>query len=99
MKILHLTLKKKWFDMILSGEKNEEYREIKFYWTKRLDNRQYDIIRFTNGYSPNSPTMDVEVKSIEKGFGLPQWGAADDQVYILSLGNILSTQNISSPSK
>ena len=27
-KILHLTLKKKWFDMIASGEKKEEYREM-----------------------------------------------------------------------
>lgn len=36
MKILHLTLKKKWFDMIFSGEKKEEYREIKKYWIKRL---------------------------------------------------------------
>ena len=38
MKILHLTLKKKWFDMILSGEKKEEYREIKPYWIVRLMN-------------------------------------------------------------
>jgi hypothetical protein len=35
-KTLHLTLKKKWFYMILSGEKKEEYREIKKYWGKRL---------------------------------------------------------------
>jgi len=35
-KILHLTLKKKWFDMILSGEKKEEYREFKDYWINRL---------------------------------------------------------------
>lgn len=33
---LHLTLKKKWFDMILSGEKKEEYREIKPYWENRF---------------------------------------------------------------
>lgn len=33
---LHLTLKKKWFDMILSGEKKEEYREFKHYWVSRL---------------------------------------------------------------
>lgn len=38
MKILHLTLKKKWFDMIESGEKTEEYREIKPYWIRRLVN-------------------------------------------------------------
>ena len=36
MKTLHLNLKKKWFDMILSGEKTEEYREIKNYWIDRL---------------------------------------------------------------
>lgn len=36
MRILHLTLKKKWFDMIASGEKKEEYREIKPYWISRL---------------------------------------------------------------
>lgn len=37
-KVLYLTLKKKWFDMILSGEKKEEYREIKHYWLPRLFN-------------------------------------------------------------
>ena len=31
-----LTLKKQWFDMIASGEKKEEYREIKDYWWMRL---------------------------------------------------------------
>lgn len=36
MRTLHLTLKKKWFDVILSGEKKEEYRDIKMYWGKRL---------------------------------------------------------------
>ncbi|MBR1775213.1 MAG: hypothetical protein IJ759_06765 [Bacteroidales bacterium] len=36
MKTLHLVLKKQWFDMIASGEKTEEYREIKPYWQKRI---------------------------------------------------------------
>ena len=35
-KTLHLTLKKKWYDMIASGEKKEEYREVKKYWIRRL---------------------------------------------------------------
>ena len=38
---IHLTLKKKWFDMIASGEKPEEYREIKPYWIVRLTNINY----------------------------------------------------------
>jgi len=36
MKTLKLTLKKQWFNMILSGEKKEEYREIKPYWAARF---------------------------------------------------------------
>ena len=36
--MLILPIKKKWYDMILSGEKKEEYREIKPYYTKRLQN-------------------------------------------------------------
>ena len=35
---LKLVLKKRWFDLIASGEKKEEYREIKQYWGKRLTN-------------------------------------------------------------
>jgi len=35
-KTLKLTIKKKWFDMIESGEKTEEYREITQYWIVRL---------------------------------------------------------------
>jgi len=36
MPMIHLPIKRKWFDMILSGEKTEEYREIKEYWAVRL---------------------------------------------------------------
>ena len=43
MATLQLSLKKKWFDMILSGEKKEEYREVKNHW----------ISRFTLGFKPN----------------------------------------------
>ena len=35
--MLTLPIKQKWFDMIMSGEKLEEYRDIKPYWTKRLN--------------------------------------------------------------
>lgn len=35
--ILPLVLKGQWYDMIDSGEKKEEYRDAKPFWTKRLD--------------------------------------------------------------
>lgn len=36
--MLTLPIKKKWFDMIISGEKKEEYREIKPYYDTRFMN-------------------------------------------------------------
>ena len=51
-KILDLPLKKEWYNMIESGEKKEEYREIKPYWIKRLTELKTDTLLFSfrNGY-------------------------------------------------
>lgn len=38
--VLPLVLEKKWFKKIISGEKTEEYREIKPYWASRLVNQK-----------------------------------------------------------
>lgn len=49
-KVLTLSVKKEWFDKILSGEKKEEYREIKPYWIKRLTTNcevVYDVVAET----------------------------------------------------
>ena len=40
---LHLVLKSKWYDMIASGEKKEEYRAITPYWANRIWEKR-DII-------------------------------------------------------
>jgi len=90
MKILQLTLKKKWFDLIKSGQKKEEYREIKPYWNVRL-NKSYCAIRFRNGYQKNAPVMVVELKEILTGLGIVEWGAPKNEpVYILRLGEVLA---------
>ena len=94
MKVLHLTLKKKWFDMIASGEKREEYREIKLYWNRRLNNKKFDAIQFRNGYNPASPTMLVELREHLSGLGITDWGAPEGEaVHILRLGRILQAPN------
>jgi len=36
--MLTFNLKKEWFEKIKSGEKTHEYREVKPYWTKRIEN-------------------------------------------------------------
>ena len=103
MKILYLTLGKKWFDMIQSGMKKEEYREVKPYWDKRLINRdsvdltsfkRFDVIRFSNGYSRNCQQMDVEFKGIFLGTPKPEWSDNATGIhYIIRLGRILITKN------
>ena len=42
--MLILPIKKKWFDMILSGEKKEEYREIKPYYKTRFYNAVNEVL-------------------------------------------------------
>jgi hypothetical protein len=95
--ILHLTLHKKWFDMIQSGAKKEEYRERKPFWDKRLS-KQYDRIKFVNGYGNHRPWMIVELVGHHTGFGRSGWGAPEsDTVHVLSLGKILSSNDQSEP--
>ena len=85
--ILELTIKKKWFDMIVSDEKPEEYRDIKEYWKKRLVGKLYSHVRFRNGYATNAPTHMREIRSIAIGNGNPYWGAAiGKKVFIIKLG-------------
>ncbi len=60
--------------MIASGEKKEEYRSQSLWILARLENRAYDIVRFRNGYSPTSPTMDVKYKGWRFGYGKRKWG-------------------------
>lgn len=57
MKELNLVLKAHWYDMIGSGVKTEEYRDIKDYWTTRLicgkdmKKKEFDAVTFRYGYT------------------------------------------------
>lgn len=88
-KILHLTLTKKWFDMIVSGAKKEEYREIKPYWIKRLRGKQYTHVRFRNGYRADSPVHEMRITGIIESYGVSAWGApVAEPVFIIRLREI-----------
>ena len=69
MKILHLNLKKEYFDAIKSGEKKEEYRQWTDYWCKRLMNREYDEIHIKCGY-PKKGDMTRTIIKPWNGFTL-----------------------------
>jgi len=74
--ILHLNLKKKWYDMIISGEKKEEYRTISEYWVSRffyfkseieeLDELTYNLSKLIchKNYDQLFKYFDIEFKNI-----------------------------------
>ena len=59
-KVLTLTVSKQWFDKIVSGEKTEEYREIKPYWIARL---------FYDRFGKLSPKMVKELTASIAKYG------------------------------
>jgi hypothetical protein len=81
--VLHLTLHREWFAAIAAGTKRTEYRAQTPYWRKRLEGRQYDVIRFRNGYARNAPEMEVEFR------GLRRYGRGPNACYAIRLGRIL----------
>ena len=102
--MLILPIKKKWFDMIKSGIKKEEYREIKPYWFTRFKNNLFClcdenlIIRlgtgrviFKNGYQKNAPKIMCGVE-ITTRKGNPEWGADPYKLYYVL--KILSVEEI-----
>lgn len=104
MNILKLTIKKKYFDMIYSEEKKEEYREIKDYYIKRLKEmsltrleafKHYDFVELRNGYSKKSPKLTLVCEKIEIGFGKEHLGAEPNKLYfVIKLGRIVKIENV-----
>lgn len=104
LETLPLTINKKWFDKIASGEKKEEYREVKGYWVKRLTNqnnngsvngctfyKHFRFVRFQNGYRKNAPWMIVEFKGIEmKEIEHEHFHDGKVDVFAIKLGSIVS---------
>ena len=91
---LYLTLNKKWFDMIKSGEKKEEYRERKDYWFNRFYHSmnpdgtscKYDRLVFTLGYpKADDAKRSLEFKNpkIRLDYGQPEWGAEPGKKYFV----------------
>ena len=90
------TIKKKWFDLIKSGQKKEEYRDIKYYYyvrvssligeddyRKLLEKKEkvpFNNLKLRNGYDSNAPSIIVS-GWLSVGKGLPEWGAEPGKDY------------------
>lgn len=92
--ILPLHLNRKWFEMIASGKKREEYRANTEYWKTRILNWQERAgkktlkVRFFLGYAKDAQTMLYSVDSYV-GFHdwcrHPQWGEPEGFHYVIYL--------------
>jgi len=83
--MLTLPIKREWFDMIASGTKKEEYRDITPYYEARLGKyMKQGLFRIIlrAGYRRDSPKMSCVVW-LSKGTGNPDWGAEPGKEYFV----------------
>lgn len=110
MKILHLAVNKQAFDVMITGEKKPEFRRPSRWIISRLFDendvtRQYNAVKFTNGYGKNRPYFICKFEAVCKLFpmicrhtvekysnGLEVEVTTDD--YVIRLGDIIETGNI-----
>lgn len=84
---LHLIVYAKWFKLIDSGVKTEEYRDMTPYWHKRLAGQQFSRVVVRNGYDTFAPQAAFEFAGLDIGYGNPEWGAPVGRtVFIIQLG-------------
>jgi signal peptidase I len=103
MKTLHLTLSKLPFEVMVTGEKTEEFRKDSQWIISRLINKKYDVIKFTNGYGKDKPYfickylgfnkcyMDLSKHEYSNGLIVDGIGKGD---FIIYLGKIIEKGNI-----
>ncbi len=119
---LKLVLKYKWFDMIESLIKKEEYRSINIYYISKLFDlkkadktaiefmdlliknptdislwkylKPFESIVFYRAYSRGRKEINLSILSITVGKAVPEWSDNwPGDVFVLKLGNIISTKN------
>lgn len=101
MKILRLPIKTEWFDMILSGVKAVEYRQMKVSIKRRLyypdgTLKNWDAVELTAGYGHHHPRAVYELPKLEiGGTGRTEWGAVEgERYYCLHLGELKESHNL-----
>ena len=92
--ILHLNLIRKWYDMIASNQKKEEYRDVKPYWQRIFTKKGIKVkgkyyrpenvaVLFSNGYAKNREQMMLNIDCVAIREGLEKWGAEPGKQYFV----------------
>ncbi len=102
--MLTLPIMKKWADMILSGEKKEEYRAMSRYWATRFrkvvgshdfnraltgkNSQGVYTVKYQVGYNNTGKRFLVNFR-LRTGYGKKEWGAEEGVKYfIVGIENI-----------
>lgn len=93
--ILPLVLKGKWYDLIKSGEKKEEYRADTPYWRRRISDlvgslancKGHLVVAFSRGYRKPDMFFELNGISIYSNCYNPDWGEPRGSHYVLSIGD------------
>ncbi len=104
-KILHLTLKKEAFEVMVTGEKPYEIRSFKTWIRERLIEKngkpkKYDLVKFVNGYGHDRPFFYAEYKGSETVKGMDVTFSNGfvlhfiDKRYRINLGNVVTKGNM-----
>jgi len=106
-KVLTLTLNKLAFDVMVTGEKGMEFRKPSKWIKSRLYNKdgspkQYDVVKFINGYGKDKPTFICEFKGVENRFSMNETFKYSNGLtvtvehidIIINLGKIGITRNL-----
>lgn len=97
-RILHINLKSKYFYEIKYGIKTFEYRIKNEYWSKRLENKDYDEIHFKLGY-PKATDKDKIIVMPYSGFEIqvimhPEFGNEPVEVFAIRTNNDYAIQKM-----
>lgn len=87
MSTLTLPIKRKYFELIKSGKKLEEYRDVKDYWTKRIMKDGITKVKLRVGY-PKEETPDNTIVVKFKGYEIKRLNTqtyGDKDVYAIDV--------------
>ncbi|MDD5050974.1 MAG: hypothetical protein PHV93_04550 [Candidatus Pacebacteria bacterium] len=90
-KILHIVVRKCWFDLMDNGYKRVEYRLVKPYWTRILMEKdcktfkKFDEVHIRNGYGGKKILKFKHSATIKQVTDYPETGKREF-LYVIGLG-------------
>ena len=90
--VIHFVLRQYWFNEMLAGRKDIEYRSITPYWTARLIKRNPTIAIFRVGYQSTRRRMMRRILAIDTGpCPYPGWHGEFYRIHLSPMNNVKLT--------